>query len=41
MVGGMALVVLGSRRVTQDFDFVVASPHDRLADTWAIATTTP
>jgi hypothetical protein len=30
LVGGMALVVLGSRRVTQDFDFVVAAPGDRL-----------
>jgi len=26
LVGGMALVVLGSRRVTQDFDFVVPRP---------------
>jgi hypothetical protein len=26
LVGGMALVVLGSRRVTRDFDFVVARP---------------
>jgi hypothetical protein len=33
LVGGMALVVLGSRRVTRDFDFVVAQPGDRLADT--------
>jgi len=24
LVGGMALVILGSRRVTRDFDFVVA-----------------
>lgn len=31
LVGGMALVVLGSRRVTRDFDFVVARPEDRLA----------
>ncbi len=31
LVGGMALVVLGSRRVTRDFDFVVAHPGDRLA----------
>lgn len=31
LVGGMALVVLGSRRVTRDFDFVVARPGDRLA----------
>jgi len=33
LVGGMALVVLGSRRVTRDFDFVVATPGDRLAET--------
>src|SRR5436190_6513677 len=33
LVGGMALVVLGSRRVTRDFDFVVAHPGDRLAPT--------
>lgn len=26
LVGGMALVTLGSRRVTRDFDFVVARP---------------
>src|SRR5437773_1597936 len=32
LVGGMALVVLGSRRVTRDFDFVIAHPGDRLAD---------
>jgi hypothetical protein len=30
LVGGMALVVLGSRRVTRDFDFVIAHPGDRL-----------
>jgi hypothetical protein len=30
LVGGMALVVLGSRRVTRDFDFVIAHPADRL-----------
>ena len=30
LVGGMALVTLGSRRVTRDFDFVVAAPGDRL-----------
>jgi hypothetical protein len=29
----MALVVLGSRRVTRDFDFVIAHPGDRLART--------
>ncbi len=33
LVGGMALVVLGSRRVTRDFDFVIAHPDDRLRDT--------
>jgi len=26
LVGGMALVVLGSRRVTRDFDFLIAAP---------------
>ena len=31
LVGGMALVVLGSRRVTRDFDFVIAHPGPRLA----------
>ena len=36
LVGGMALVVLGSRRVTRDFDFVIAHPGDRLARTIAI-----
>ena len=30
LVGGMALVVLGSRRVTRDFDFVIAQPQQRL-----------
>lgn len=30
LVGGMALVLLGSRRVTRDFDFVIAHPGDRL-----------
>lgn len=30
LVGGMALVVLGSRRVTRDFDFVVGQPQERL-----------
>lgn len=33
LVGGMALVVLGSRRVTRDFDFVVAHPGERLSRT--------
>jgi hypothetical protein len=31
LVGGMALVILGSRRVTRDFDFVVAHPATNLA----------
>lgn len=30
LVGGMALVVRGSRRVTNDFDFVVTQPGERL-----------
>jgi hypothetical protein len=36
LVGGMALVVLGSRRVTRDFDFVIAHPGDRLPRTIAL-----
>ena len=32
LVGGMALVILGSQRVTRDFDFVIAKPDDRLED---------
>lgn len=31
LIGGMALVAMGSRRVTRDFDFVIASPGERLA----------
>jgi hypothetical protein len=31
LVGGMALVLLGSRRVTRDFDFVIEMPGARLA----------
>jgi hypothetical protein len=30
LVGGMALVIIGSRRVTRDFDFVLPQPGDRL-----------
>lgn len=30
LVGGMALVILGSQRVTRDFDFVIAQPGGRL-----------
>ena len=30
LVGGMALVLLGSQRVTRDFDFVVRHPGERL-----------
>jgi hypothetical protein len=36
LVGGMALVVLGSRRVTQDFDLLIAQPGDRLSQTIGI-----
>jgi hypothetical protein len=32
LVGGMALVVLGSRRVTRDFDFLMSAPGDHLAE---------
>jgi hypothetical protein len=32
LVGGMALVILGSRRVTRDFDFLIEAPGERLAD---------
>ncbi len=31
LVGGMALVLLGSRRVTRDFDFVIPHPGDRVS----------
>lgn len=30
LVGGMALVILGSQRITRDFDFVIAQPGERL-----------
>src|SRR5262245_17022379 len=30
LLGGLALVLLGSRRATRDFDFVVAQPAERL-----------
>jgi hypothetical protein len=30
LVGGMALVIMGSRRVTRDFDFLIRQPGDRL-----------
>ena len=36
LVGGMALVILGSRRVTHDFDFVISKPDNRLDDVVAI-----
>ena len=32
LVGGMALVMLGSRRVTRDFDFVISHPRESLPD---------
>jgi hypothetical protein len=32
LVGGMAMVVIGSRRVTRDFDFVISQPGDRLEE---------
>jgi hypothetical protein len=30
LVGGMALVILGSRRVTRDLDFLIEAPGERL-----------
>lgn len=36
LVGGMALVVLGSRRVTRDFDLLIARPGERLAQVVAL-----
>lgn len=30
LVGGMALVLLGSRRITRDFDLVIPHPADRI-----------
>jgi hypothetical protein len=33
LVGGMALVILGSRRVTHDYDFIVTNPGRLLAQT--------
>ncbi len=36
LIGGMALVVLGSKRVTQDFDFVIAHPGDHLDRTMGV-----
>jgi hypothetical protein len=36
LVGGMALVALGSRRVTRDFDFVITHPRERLSSFIAV-----
>jgi len=36
LVGGMALVTMGSRRVTRDFDFVIPTPGDRLPQLVAV-----
>lgn len=32
LVGGMALVILGSGRVTQDFDFVISNPFQHIKE---------
>ncbi len=32
LVGGMALVIHGSRRVTRDFDFLIEAPGERLPE---------
>ncbi len=36
LVGGMALVIMGSRRVTRDFDFVITKPDAQLKEMFAI-----
>lgn len=36
LVGGMALVILGSRRITRDFDFVVSMPEDQIEELVAV-----
>lgn len=32
MIGGLALIILGSERVTRDVDFVIKKPHHRISD---------
>lgn len=32
LVGGMALVILGSRRITRDYDFVITEPGEQLKE---------
>lgn len=32
LVGGMALVILGSQRITNDFDFLISSPGSEISD---------
>lgn len=36
LVGGMALVTLGSRRVTRDFDFLMTHPGERITELVAV-----
>lgn len=36
LVGGMALVIMGSRRVTRDFDFVITTPDTQIKEMFAI-----
>lgn len=36
LVGGMALVIMGSRRVTRDFDFVITKPDAQTKDMFTI-----
>ena len=31
LIGGMALAILGSRRITRDFDFLIDAPGDRVS----------
>lgn len=36
LIGGMALVTMGSRRITRDFDFVITTPDEQLKEMFAI-----
>lgn len=36
LIGGMALVTMGSRRITRDFDFVIIKPDTQLKEMFAV-----
>lgn len=36
LIGGMALVILGSRRVTRDFDFLISKPDKQIKEMVAV-----